>query len=223
MLELGNQRETVGRYRVDHEVMEGPLQYPRGNMSAGDSLGWRCAFKDHLCYSGHWCPDGQKKPREEWQAEERLEKLQQLMTGLYLWSLRVTRADGEDKVVQHQGSLGERTFQKVWTTIVKWDEDWKCPLAWSPERFHWRFTECCYTCNSSLWINHGLTNNCLYSAERSLDHHLASPMWYLARQYHQNLETDMSQYNELDQRPQSHYSNRRSDGPMRTGVGRAGG
>ena len=34
---------------------------------------------------------GLKKPREEWQAEERLEKLQQLTAGLYLWSLRVTK------------------------------------------------------------------------------------------------------------------------------------
>ena len=116
----------------------------KGKYECRDGLGWRYAFKGHLCNSGHWCPDGQKKPRDEWQAEERLEKLQQLMTGLYLWSLRVPRADGEDKVVQHQGSLEREHFKRCGNNYqVGWGL--KRSIGLSPERFHWRFTECCYT------------------------------------------------------------------------------
>lgn len=161
--------------------MEGPLQYSRGNMSAG--MVWAGGMPSKVIFATVVTDAqmGQKKPRDEWQAEERLEKLQQLMTGLYLWSLRVTRADGEDKVVQHQGSLEREHFKGV-ETIIKWDEDWKVHwlISWEISLKD-LLSAATFPFNFFLWINHVDSQIIVCIVWESLDHHLVS-MWYLAQQ-----------------------------------------
>lgn len=124
--------------------MEGPLQYSRGNMSAG--MVWAGGMPSKVIFATV-VTDAQMGKRSlgmSGRLRRGLRKLQQLMTGLYLWSLRVPRADGEDKVVQHQGSLEREHFKRCGNNYqVGWGL--KRSIGLSPERFHWRFTECCYT------------------------------------------------------------------------------